>query len=118
MKKIKGRVKRHLVIRQKVIGTPERPRLCVFRSNKNIYVQLIDDVKGRTLLSLSTNSKELKNKPAYGGNVKAAALIGEEFAKKAKAKGFGKVVFDRAGYAFHGRVKALAESARKNGLIF
>jgi len=100
------------------MGTAEKPRLCVFRSGKNLYAQLIDDVKGHTLFSVSTSGKAVKNKIGYGGNVKASVLLGEEFAKGAKEKGFAKIVFDRAGYRFHGRVKAFAESARKNGLIF
>jgi len=106
------------MLRRKIVGTNEKPRLCVFRSGKNLYAQLIDDVKGYTLFSASTNDKGGKSKVRYGGNVKAAALLGEEFAKGAKEKGFAKITFDRAGYLFHGRVKAFAESARKNGLIF
>lgn len=118
MKKLKGRKKRHRVIRKKVVGTAEKPRLSVTRSNKGLYGQLVDDIKGHTLFALSTNVPEMKNKIGYGGNVKAAAHLGEEFAKRAKKKGFGKVVFDRAGYLYHGRVKAFAEATRKNGLIF
>lgn len=118
MKKLKGRERRHKIIRKKIIGTKERPRLCVTKSHKNIYGQLVDDMTGRTVFSLSTNARVLKTKIAYGGNVKAAALLGEEFAKKAKEKGFAKVRFDRAGYPYHGRVKAFAEEARKNGLVF
>ncbi|UCD55188.1 MAG: 50S ribosomal protein L18 [Candidatus Omnitrophota bacterium] len=118
MKKIKGRIKRHKIIRKKVTGTKDKPRLCVFRSGKNLYAQLIDDMKGHTLFSFSTNTGALKTKVAYGGNVKAAASLGEAFAKRAKEKGFNKIVFDRAGYLYHGRVKAFAEGARKNGLVF
>lgn len=118
MKKLKGRARRHKIIRKKIIGTKEKPRLCVTRSNKNLYGQLVDDTKGRILLSLSTNAADLKKKIAYGGNVKAATFLGEEFAKTAKAKGFQKIIFDRAGYLYHGRVKAFAEALRKNGLIF
>lgn len=118
MKKVMGRERRHKIIRKKVIGTKDRPRLCVFRSCKNLYAQLIDDIKGHTLFSLSTNASDLKNKLRYGGNLKAAQVLGEEFAKQAKEKGFGKITFDRAGYLYHGRVKAFAEAARKNGLIF
>lgn len=105
-------------MRKNIVGTAEKPRLCITRSGKNMYAQLIDDMKGHTLFSASTNDRALKNKIRYGGNVKAASLLGEEFAKKAKENGFGKITFDRAGYRFHGRVKAFAESARKNGLIF
>ena len=118
MKKLSGRKKRHRAIRKKVIGTPEKPRLCIFRSNKNLNALLVDDLKGHTLLSLSTGGSELKKKISYGGNVKAAQVLGENFAKKLKEKGFDKIVFDRAGYRYHGRVKAFAETARKNGINF
>ena len=118
MKKIKGRVKRHKALRKKLMGTKARPRLCIFRSSKNLYAQLVDDIGGHTMFSLSTNVAALKNKTLYGGNVKAAVVLGEEFAKKAKEKGFGKIVFDRAGYLYHGRVKAFADAARKNGMVF
>ena len=87
MKKLKGRARRHKILRRKIAGTTEKPRLCVFRSGKNMYAQLVDDVKGHTLLSVSTNGKAVKNKIQYGGNVKAASLLGEEFAKRAKEKG-------------------------------
>jgi len=118
MKKIKGRVKRHKALRKKLIGTNIRPRLCVFRSNKNLYVQLIDDLKGNTVLSYATSAKDFKTGSPYGGNVKAAGLLGEKFAQKAKEKGFSKIIFDRAGYLYHGRIKAFADAARKNGLVF
>ena len=118
MKKVRGRQRRHKLIRKKIIGTKDRPRLCVFRSLENLYAQLIDDIKGHTLFSASTNAPDLKKKIGHGGNVKAALVLGEEFAKRAKEKGFSKIVFDRAGYLYHGRVKAFAEAARKNGLIF
>lgn len=118
MRKLTGRARRHRILRKKVIGTGQKPRLCVKRSNKNLYAQLVDDMKGRSLFSLSTNMPDLKKKIAYGGNVEAARLLGEEFAKKAKGKGFNKIIFDRAGYLYHGRVKAFAEAARKNGLVF
>jgi len=118
MKKVKGRERRHKLIRRKVMGTGDKPRLCIFRSNKNIDAQLIDDLEGKTLFSLSTNGRDLKKKIAYGGNVKAAGALGEEFARCAKEKGFSKIVFDRAGYLYHGRIKAFAEACRKNGLIF
>jgi len=118
MKKIRGRIRRHKILRKRIVGTKDKPRLCVFRSGKNLYAQLIDDMKGHTLFSFSTNMSGLKNKIAYGGNVKAAASLGEAFAKQAKEKGFNKIVFDRAGYLYHGRVKAFAEGARKNGLVF
>ncbi len=118
MKRIKGRIKRHRTLRKKLGGTKARPRLCIFRSSKNLYAQLVDDVEGHTVISLSTNVAALKGKTPYGGNVKAAMVLGEEFAKLAKEKGFGKIVFDRAGYLYHGRVKAFADAARKNGMIF
>jgi large subunit ribosomal protein L18 len=112
------RLKRHLRIRNKIIGTKGVPRLSVFRSLKNTYVQLIDDIEGKTLLSFSTAGKDIKAKLKYGGNVKAASLLGEEFAKQASAKGIKKIVFDRGGYLYHGRLKALAEGLRKGGLQF
>ncbi|MFH1380943.1 MAG: 50S ribosomal protein L18 [Candidatus Omnitrophota bacterium] len=118
MKKVTGRKRRHKIIRKRISGNASRPRICVSRSNKNFNAQLIDDIKHLTLFSLSTDSKDIKKKLPYGGNVKAAILLGEEFAKKAKEKGFDKVVFDRAGYLYHGRIKAFAEAARKSGLSF
>ncbi|MBL7156876.1 MAG: 50S ribosomal protein L18 [Candidatus Omnitrophica bacterium] len=118
MKKVTGRKRRHKLLRKKLIGTKDKPRLCVGRSSKNMYAQLIDDLKGQTLFSLSTNTAEVKNKVAYGGNIKAAEFLGAEFAKRAKEKGFNRIIFDRAGYLYHGRVKAFAEAARKNGLAF
>ncbi len=110
------RKERHSRIRTDLSGTSERPRLNVFRSNANITAQIIDDEKGVTLVSASTLEKELKIK--NGGNVEAAKLIGEEIAKRAKKAKITKVVFDRGGYLYHGRVKALAEAARENGLEF
>ena len=113
-----GRFKRHLRIRSKVIGFKEKPRLSVYRSLQNIYVQFIDDIEGKTLIAGSTMDGDIRQKARYGGNVKAAAILGEELAKKAVAKGIKKVVFDRGGCLYHGRVKALAESLRKGGLQF
>ncbi len=110
------RVERHKRIRKTLSGTAERPRLNVFRSNANITAQIIDDEKGVTLVSASTREKELNIK--NGGNVEAAKLIGAEIAKRAKKEKIEKVVFDRGGYLYHGRVKALAEAARENGLEF
>ncbi len=110
------REERHKRIRENLAGTSERPRLCVFRSNANISVQIIDDTKGITLVSASTLEKELNI--TNGGNVEAAKLIGAEIAKRAKKAKITKVVFDRGGYLYHGRVKALAEAARENGLEF
>jgi len=109
---------RHKRIRKKIIGSQEKPRLCVFRSLKNMSAQLVDDINGKTILSLSTASKLFKGKFKQGGNVKAAVMLGEEFAKQAIEKGVKDVTFDRAGYQYHGRIKALAEACRKNGLKF
>ena len=110
------RVERHERIRKDLKGTSLRPRLNVFRSNANITAQIIDDEKGVTLVSASTLEKELKI--TNGGNVEAAKLIGAEIAKRAKKAKIKEVVFDRGGYLYHGRVKALAEAARENGLEF
>lgn len=109
------RVRRHIRVRKKVTGTSERPRLSVYRSEKNIYAQIIDDVNGVTLVSASSLDK------AFEGNswdMEAAKKVGELVAKKAKDKGIEKVVFDRGGYIYHGRVQALAEAAREAGLDF
>ena len=109
------RERRHLRVRRKVSGTAERPRLCIFRSNSNIYVQIIDDIAGNTLVSASTLDKEVKTKHA---NKEAAKELGALIAKKAKAKNIETVVFDRGGYIYHGVVKELAEAAREGGLKF
>ena len=109
------RMKRHVRVRGKVSGTPERPRLNVFRSNANIYAQLIDDVNGVTLVAASSHEK---NFAANGGNCEAAKKVGVVLAERAKAKGIDQVVFDRGGYIYHGRVAALAEGAREGGLQF
>lgn len=111
-----SRKARHKRVRKNVSGTPELPRLNVYRSNCNIYAQIIDDINGVTLVSASTVDKELKI--AAGGNKEAAAKVGEAIAKRAAQKGIEKVVFDRGGYIFHGRVKELADAARANGLKF
>ena len=110
------RVERHKRIRKDLSGTAKRPRLNVFRSNANITAQIIDDEKGITLVSASTRDKDLNI--ANGGNVEAAKLIGAEIAKRAKKAKINTVVFDRGGYLYHGRVKALAEAAREGGLEF
>ena len=110
------RVKRHLRVRKNLIGTPEKPRLCVFRSNKNISAQIIDDVNGNTLVSASTLEKDLKGE--NGGNKEAAKKVGELIAKRALDKGIENVAFDRGGFLYHGRVKELAEGAREAGLKF
>ena len=108
----------HRRIRKKVAGTGERPRLAVFRSNKNIYAQLIDDQTGLTLASAASNEGEARKSLSNGGNVEAAKTIGRLIAERAKDKGLDAVVFDRGGYIYHGRVQALAESAREAGLKF
>lgn len=111
------RERRRMRVRKKVYGTAERPRLNVFRSLKHIYAQVIDDDRGITLVAASSLSPELRGK-VNGGNIEGAAAVGRLIAEKAKAKGISKVVFDRAGYLYHGRVKALADAARENGLEF
>lgn len=108
------RVMRHARVRSKISGTPELPRLCVFRSNKNISCQIIDDVNGVTLASASSLTLKLAN----GGNIEAAAAVGKAIAEACKKAKITKVVFDRGGYLYHGRVEALANAARENGLEF
>jgi large subunit ribosomal protein L18 len=110
------RKKRHLRIRGTLVGTPSRPRINVFRSSKNIYAQIIDDVNGVTLVSASSVEKD--NKITNGGNVEAAKAVGKLLAERAAAKEIKNVVFDRSGYLYHGRVKALADAAREAGLEF
>ena len=112
---INSRIKRHRRVRAKISGTPERPRLNVFRSAKHIYAQLIDDVNGVTLASASTMEKGFES---FGGNCEAAKAGGKKLAEAAVEKGITDVVFDRSGYLYHGRVKALAEGARESGLKF
>ena len=109
------RLKRHKRVRAKISGTPEMPRLNVIRSEANIYAQIIDDVHGVTLASASSLDKAIEG---YGGNIAAATAVGKLVAERAKAKGIETVVFDRGGYLYHGRVKALAEGAREGGLKF
>ncbi|MCI6006777.1 50S ribosomal protein L18 [Oscillospiraceae bacterium LCP25S3_E10] len=111
--KNKARLKRHTRVRSKISGTAECPRLNVFRSSKNIYAQIIDDINGVTLVAASTLELE-----GNGGNKEAAFKVGEAIAKKAADKGITEVVFDRGGYIYHGRVKELAEGARQGGLKF
>jgi large subunit ribosomal protein L18 len=108
----------HDRVRTKISGTPERPRLCVYRSLGHIYAQVIDDQSGKTLASASSVDKETKKNLKGGGNVAAAKTIGKAVADRAKAAGVSKVVFDRGGYKYHGRVKALADAAREAGLQF
>lgn len=118
MTHISGRARRHLHIRKTIVGTKEKPRLSINKSVNNLNAQLIDDLKGHTLFSLSTMSKTIRSKVPYGGNIKGAVAFGEIFAEEAAKKGFSKVVFDRAGYLYHGRIKAFADACRKKGLAF
>lgn len=118
MKRIKGRERRHKRIRKKISGTGDIPRLVIHRSLKNLHAQLVDDIAHRTVISASTNEPELKKDVKYGGNVKAASALGAFLAKKSLEKGIKRVVFDRSGYVFHGRVKALADGVIKGGLAF
>jgi large subunit ribosomal protein L18 len=113
-----ARAKRKTRIRKNLEGTSERPRLTVFRSDKHIYAQIIDDIKGATLVSASTQSSEYREAEPPKGKMGAAELVGELIARRAQAKGVSKVVFDRNGFIYHGRVRALADAARKGGLDF
>lgn len=108
----------HLRVRKRVEGTPERPRLCVFRSIRHMHAQVIDDRSGRTLASASSVDKEVRKQLKAGGNIAAAKVIGKLVAERARAAGIEQVVFDRGGYQYHGRVQALAEAAREAGLKF
>lgn len=112
------RLARHQRVRKDVFGTPEKPRMCVYRSISNISVQIIDDVAGRTLVAASSLDKDIKAKAPNGGNKEAAKLVGEAAAKKALEKGIENVCFDRGGFLYHGRVKELADGAREAGLKF
>ena len=112
------RVKRHERVTKNLYGTPEKPRLCVYRSNKNISAQIIDDVSGTTLVAASSLDKDLKAEVANGGNKEAAKKVGAALAKKAAAKGIEEVCFDRGGFLYHGRVAVLAAGAREGGLKF
>ena len=113
-----ARKKRHIRVRKNVFGTQERPRLNVYRSLSNIYAQIINDKTGCTLVAASSLDKELKSQVEYGGNIEAAKAVGKLVAERAKANGIDKVVFDRGGYIYHGRVAALADAAREAGLEF
>jgi large subunit ribosomal protein L18 len=124
-KKLEARLRRKKRVRKKIFGYPERPRVSVFRSHKHIYAQVINDVEGHTLVALSslspevrTKVEELKSKGEIKGKADVARLVGRMLAEKAKEKGITKVVFDRGGYKYHGRVKALAEGLREGGLEF
>jgi large subunit ribosomal protein L18 len=116
--KTQARLKRKQRIRRKVTGTSERPRLSVFRSSKHIYAQVINDADGQTLAAASTMEKELRDKTDFENKVSKAFYIGKLVAERAKVKGVSKVVFDRNGFMYHGRVKALSDGAREGGLNF
>ena len=118
LKHEKGLARRHRRVRGKISGTPERPRLCVTRSNSNIYAQVIDDVSHTTICGVSTLGPEFKATGKKGGTVEGAAEIGTIIGKMAQEKGVTKVVFDRGGHLYHGRVKAVADAAREAGLVF
>ena len=110
------RYKRHQRIRKKIFGTAERPRLCVFRSGKHLYAQAVDDYQRKTLFAFSTTSEQFKKTAPQGRNIDAAKKLGEIFGPQLIAKGIQKIVFDRAGYQYHGRIKALAEALRQTGV--
>lgn len=112
------RAKRHARIKLHMVGTAEKPRLVVYRSLKNFQAQIVDDTQNKVLLSLSTQNKQMRPKFTSAGNVKASEALGEMFAKMAVEKGVSEIIFDRAGYLYHGRVKAFAEALRKGGLKF
>lgn len=117
-RKINPRKQRHMRVRKKIFGTPERPRLNVFRSANHIYAQLIDDSNSRTMVSASTLDESVKAEVAYGGNKEAAKVVGRLLADKAQKAGVSTVIFDRGGFIFHGRIKELADAARAAGLEF
>ncbi|MFH1422629.1 MAG: 50S ribosomal protein L18 [Planctomycetota bacterium] len=116
--KQKKRSKRHKRAKSGILGTAEKPRLCVYRSLNNLYCQLIDDLKGCTIASVSSIDKEIRETLPSGGNITAAKAVGKKIAEKAKVLGITTVTFDRGGYKYHGRVKAIADSAREAGLSF
>ena len=118
LNKIQRRKRIHYRIRKKVNGTAERPRMVVFRSNKQIYVQVIDDEQGKTLVAAASNDKELAAQCKGKTGIEAAAIVGKAIAERALAKGITTISFDRGGYLFHGRVKSLADAAREGGLVF
>ncbi len=116
--KRRQQLRRRRHVRKGIVGTTQRPRLSVFRSSKHIYAQLIDDLQGVTLAAASSCGKKFREETLYGGNIKAATQVGQELAEIAKGKGISKAAFDRGHFRYHGRVKALAEGARKGGLQF
>jgi large subunit ribosomal protein L18 len=108
----------HKRIRAKISGSANRPRLCVYRSSRYVYAQIIDDAQGKTLAAASTTEKDVRGDLKHGGNIQAAKVVGKTIAQRAKEKGIEAVVFDRGGYLYHGRIKAVAEAAREAGLKF
>jgi large subunit ribosomal protein L18 len=116
--KHRRQLRRRRHVRKKIVGTAERPRLSVFRSSKHIYAQLINDLDGVTLAHVSTRAEDVRTGQAYGGNKKAAVVVGKKLAEAAKAKGISLAAFDRGHYRYHGRIKALADAAREGGLKF
>lgn len=113
-----ARGRRHIRIRKKVFGTETRPRLCVYRSLNHIYAQIVDDTKGHTIVATSTLDKEFKEDTGHKGNTAMAKRVGQLLATRASIAGVKEIVFDRGGYKYHGRIKALADGARENGLVF
>ena len=118
LSRIERRRRIHFRIRKHVNGTAEKPRMVVFRSNKEIYVQVVDDEQGKTLCAAASNDKELAAKTKGMSGIEAAAVVGKAIAERCKAKGITTICFDRGGYLFHGRVKSLADAAREGGLVF
>lgn len=116
--KRQARIKRHNRVKKRVHGTSGRPRLSIFKSSNHIYAQIIDDISHTTLLTVSTLSPDVREKAKNGGNIESAKLVGETIGKKALDNSISEVVFDRGGYPYHGRIKALAEAAREAGLEF
>ncbi|NLL70025.1 MAG: 50S ribosomal protein L18 [Epulopiscium sp.] len=112
------RVKKHQRMRHYITGTSEKPRLCVFKSGKHIYAQVIDDTKGHTLVAASTVEADIKSRVSNTSNVEAATVVGEVIGQRAKEKGIEQVIFDRGGFIYHGKIKALADAAREAGLDF
>ena len=108
----------HRRIRQKISGNPNRPRLCIYRSLKYVYAQIVDDAQGKTLVAASTAEKRVRGDLKQAGNIEASKAVGKAIAERARAKGIEAVVFDRGGYLYHGRIKAVAEAARESGLKF
>jgi large subunit ribosomal protein L18 len=108
----------HRRIREKISGSPNRPRLCIYRSSKHVYAQIVDDTQGKTLVAASTAEKDVRGDLKQAGNIQASKLVGKAIAERAKAKGIQTVVFDRGGYLYHGRIKAVADAARESGLKF